>query len=181
MTYAVEAGSQLRSVFALRLFPDGSIMEQSDFLSLAGDAVSPALLWDRVFAGWAPCAIAAAADTASKIANRICGQVEAAYQEQLDRDGAAAGAWLMRRAIEIGGPVLRQTGDLFDPSPPQNDWRSCAIPEQRLAGLVADPSMPPVHRRDAAEALLRFRARTAEMPPFPRPVTRPLGMLMLVP
>ncbi|HEY0423734.1 MAG TPA: helicase-related protein, partial [Rhodopila sp.] len=165
MTYVVEAGSQLRSVFALRLFPDGSIVEQGDFLSLAGDAVSPNLLWGRLFAGWAPCAIAAAAGTAFKIADRIGGRAAAVYQDQFDRDGAVAHAWLTRRGIELGGPVLRQTADLFDASPRRSDWRSCAIPEQRLAGLVADPLMPAAHRRDAAEALLRFRARTAEMPP----------------
>ncbi len=35
VTYTVEIGALLRDVFALRLFPDGSISERSDFLSLA--------------------------------------------------------------------------------------------------------------------------------------------------
>ena len=54
MTYAVDAGTMSRSVFGLLLLPDGSISEQEDFVSIAGDEVGADGVWQRLFASWAP-------------------------------------------------------------------------------------------------------------------------------
>jgi len=73
ITYAAEVAGQsgilCRQLFALRLFPDGSVVEQQDFLSLSensvdappDDAPSVERLWRDLFAGWGADRIAAAA------------------------------------------------------------------------------------------------------------------------
>jgi superfamily II DNA or RNA helicase len=178
MTYAVEAGSLLRSVFALLLLPDGSVLEQANFLSISDDPVQPNELWQRVFAPWAPQAIVEAGLRAAVVADRIGAAGAAAYQNRLDRDAATVHAWLVGRANELCGPARPQTRDLFAPEPPESDWRSYAAPEQRLAEFAADPSVSTPQRREAADAMARSIVRP---PPFPRSTVRPLGMLMLIP
>ena len=178
LTYAVEIGSLLRSVFALRLFPDRSIVEQPEFLSLGNVGVCADGLWSRAFACWAPDAIAAAGTLAAEIAARIGSDVAVAYRHRIERADAIVRTWLARRAIELCGPLRVRTGDLFDPGPSEPDWRSCTDPKQRVAGFAADQSIPIAQRREAAEALARS---TAEPTPCPRPTLITLGMLMLVP
>jgi hypothetical protein len=174
----VEAGSLLRSVFALLLRPDGSVSEQADFLSIANDPVPPNGLWQSMFAPWAPQAIAAAGLRAAAVSDRIGAAGVAAYQNRLDRDAATVRAWLVGRANELCGPLRPLTRDLFASDPTESDWRRNAAPEQRLAEFATDPSVSAPQRREAAEALARSSARP---PPFPRCTMRPLGMLMLVP
>jgi hypothetical protein len=178
MTYMVEAGSLLRSVFALLLGPDGSVSEQADFLSIANDPVPPNGLWQSMFAPWAPQAIVAAGLRAAAVSDRIGAAGVAAYQNRLDRDAATVRAWLVGRANELCGPLRSLTRDLFASDPTESDWRCDAAPEQRLSGFAVDPSVSAPQRREAAEALARSSARP---PPFPRYTVRHLGMLMLVP
>jgi hypothetical protein len=178
ITYAVEAGSFLRTIFALLVSPDGAVKEQADFLSCAKDPVLPDGLWQKKFASWAPKALAAAGVRAVEVGERIASVAAASHQDRLAREDAVVRAWLVRRANELCGPVQARTGDLFSPEPTETDWRSCEVPEQRLAEFAADPKVPIARRREAADALERS---TAGPPPFPRPAVRTLGMLMLVP
>jgi hypothetical protein len=178
MTYAVEAGSLLRTVFALLLSPDGTVREQDDFLLCAKDPVPPDGLWREKFASWAPEALVAADVRAVEVGERIASVAAVAHQDHLARQDAVVHAWLIRRANELCGPVQARTGDLFSPEPTGTDWRSCEVPEQRMAGFAADPTVPIARRREAADALERS---TAKPLPFPRPAVRTLGMLMLVP
>jgi superfamily II DNA or RNA helicase len=175
MTYAVDAGSFLRAVFALLLSPDGSVTEQSDFLSVANDPVDPNGVWPLAFASWAPKAIAAAVPCAGKVAARIGAAAEVAYRDRVDRNHAATQAWLQKRTIELCGPPAPATADLFDRRPMD---RIVLGPKQRLAALAADPSASLSRRHEAAAILARS---AAEPPPFPRPTLTTLGMLMLVP
>ena len=178
MTFSVEAGSLLRSVFALRLFPDGTIQRQDLAAWLAGTLAPADGLWQQNFASWAPDALDAARRHAAELAERTCDEASALYQDRVGRRDAAVRAWLIRRTTELCGPVKRWTGDLFDPEPPANDWRHGQDSQQRLATFAADPDVPLPRRREAAAALARFQ----ETPPgFPRPAVRTLGMLMLVP
>ena len=87
-------------------------------------------------------------------------------------------AWLLQRANELCGKLVRQTADLIACSPPDEDWRSCSAPEQRLTGFVADPAVPLPQRREAADVLSKLRTQPAAFPPF---TVRMLGLLMLVP
>jgi ERCC4-related helicase len=178
MTYAVEAGSLLRSVFALRLFPDGAILEQGDFLTVVKDPAPADGLWSEMFASWAPDMVAKAGRRAAEVATRIGSTAAAAHEERLAREAGVRHAWLVRRTNELCGPAGPRTGDLFVLDPPEEDWRCCADPERRLACFAADSSVPVAQRREAADALARSSWRP---PPFPRPTVRTLGMLMLTP
>ena len=179
MTYTVEAGTKLRTILALQLFPDGTIQQHTDFLTVASKALRPAGLWEKHFATWATSAITKASRHARKAANRITTAAAKAHDARLDQDTAATQAWLSRRTIELCGPYRPETLDLFKPSLDQFDWRSS--PEDRLATLAADPSAPVPRRRDATEVLTRFQTLTAARQKFPQTVVRPLGMLMLMP
>jgi superfamily II DNA or RNA helicase len=179
ITYSVEVGSLLRDMFALCLYPDGSVMERP--LWLSEHAVTEDDSWGRHFADWAPDAIPAAGPTASVIAERIAVAFAAEYRDRVARDIAVARVWLGRRADELCGTGVARTGDLFDIGPSPGDWRSCLVPEQRLSGFAADPLVSSSQRHGAADVLARFRLITADQSPLPPPSVRTLGFLMLVP
>jgi superfamily II DNA or RNA helicase len=175
MTYAVDAGSFLRAVFALLLSPNGSVTEETDFLSVANDAVDPDGVWSLAFASWAPNAIVAGQPCVNKIAERIGAAAEAAYKDRIERTNAITHAWLRKRTIELCGPPAAATADLFDRRPEDN---ALSDPQQRLAALAADPSAALSRRHEAAAILARS---AVQPPPFPRPTLTTLGMLMLMP
>jgi superfamily II DNA or RNA helicase len=181
VTYTVEIGSLLRLVVALRLLPDGSISEQQDFLSLAQPVATGEALWNKLFAGWAPDVMKAAALRAATIADGLASTLAVVQRTRTEREIETAKTWLLRRSNELCGPVLQSTGDLFTIEPSAGDWRSCPAPDQRLAGYGADPAVPAARRRDAAEVLARFGSIVADRPKLPAPTVRPLGLLMLVP
>jgi superfamily II DNA or RNA helicase len=181
VTYTVEIGSLLRRVVALRLFADGSIREQTDFLSLANHAATGEAPWSNLFAGWTPDAMTAAGRRAATIAAKTASAFAIEHRARTDRETATATTWLLRRSHEICGVVSSGTGDLFTAELPRDAWRSCPVPEQRLIGYCADPVVPAAQRREATEVLSRFRAIVADRPKLPEPSVRTLGLLMLVP
>jgi superfamily II DNA or RNA helicase len=176
VTYIVEVGSLLRDVFALRLCPNGSITEQR--LLLSDYSVTRDDSWDRLFAQWAPDAITAAGLAASEIAKKSVCAFTVRHQDRVARDNVVTSAWLGRRTIDLCGAVLPWNGDLFKTEPLSSSGHS---PEQRLSGLIADPSAPPAKRREASDLLARFCSTTRNQSPLPPPSVRMLGMLMLVP
>jgi hypothetical protein len=179
MTYTVEIGSVFRDIVALRLYPDGSVTEQT--MTLPDQPAPWTNLWHQQFANWAPTAIMAADATATGIAERIVSKFEVEYRERVARDTAVARTWLERRIAELCGATVPWIGDLFDTTPDPNDWHACPVPEQRLSAFAADPSMPSSKRREAAEVLARFHNVIESQSPLPPPSVRPLGLLMLVP
>jgi superfamily II DNA or RNA helicase len=106
VTYTVEVGSLLRTVFGLRLSPDGSIEEQLDVLSLANGAATMDGQWDRLFAAWATDAIAAAGPGVAMIADRIEAAFGVEHRDRLGRETAVVEVWLERRSNEICGVRL---------------------------------------------------------------------------
>ncbi len=161
MTYTVEAGSLLRTVFALLLCPDGSVSEQADFLSIANDPVPPNGLWQSMFAAWAPEAIAAAGLRAAAVSERI----GAAGVAGDIRAGSIAmppllRAWLVGRANELCGRAT-----------PIDERPVCFRTQRKATGgamrhrnngwpeFATDPSVSAPQRREAAEALARSSAR----------------------
>jgi superfamily II DNA or RNA helicase len=181
VTYTVEIGSLLRDVFALRLTPDGSISEQLDFLWLAERPVTRQDRRTRSFVTWAPDAIAAAEPRAAAIAQQIASAFAVEYQDRMDQNAAVAAAWLQRRSNELCGAVVPLIADLFDTEPPAGDWHSCALPDQRLSGLIADPLVAAPRRHEAANVLARFRSLIGNRKVLPPVSVRVLGLLMLVP
>jgi hypothetical protein len=180
VTYSAEAGPSLRKIFALRLFPDGSITEQADFLAFAGQGAAAGNLWRRRFSKWAQAAMAMAARDAAAVAERIAVEAEAAHRDRNNRDIAVVRSWMTARCAELCGAAGFRTLDLFDPEG-SDDWRTCVEPERRLAGFIADQSEPVSQRREAIDVLDRLRAVTARKTSLPRPTASVLGMLMLVP
>ncbi|MFL5288196.1 MAG: hypothetical protein ACJ8AW_46370, partial [Rhodopila sp.] len=185
ITYMAEigdhSGTLFRKLFALLLFPDGSIQEQTDFLATAGFAVLPDRLWHKRFASWAPGAMDAAKARAAVVASDIAGEFSISYREKLDRDAATLRAWVDQRTNELCGPPSDLVGDLFATGQTTDDWRRALPSEQRLAALAADTSVAALRRREAAEILARIGSITANRLPLPEPNVRTLGMLMLVP
>ncbi len=196
MTYVAEIGGPhgvvFCQVFALRLFPDGVIEPQSDFLSLGTpeptlsnvlpiDGQRADRLWRTRFGSWGMTQIAAAEPVAHAAANLLAASFAAAHRQRLDNDIAVAQVWLQRRSAELCGAVLPSIGDLFDGGPPIAAWRTCAVAEERLSGFAHDAGVPVPHRRDAADILSRFRAIIQQPHALPPPSVRTLGMLMLCP
>ena len=171
VTYSVEVGSLLRRIFALLMYPDGSITEQSDFLLLARQQAAGD---GSRFAGWET----EAGARATAVADRITSAFMVAHRERIDRASKAARAWLERRTNELCGEVKPWIGDLFDTEPSS---RVPLIPEQRLAQFAADPSLTAAQRRDAVDVLTRFRSICPDPSPLPPRSLRILGLLMLVP
>ncbi|WP_428489730.1 helicase-related protein [Rhodopila sp.] len=180
VSYVVELGGLLRQVIALRLFADGALVEQADVLALAQQEVPADLVWDRRFAAWAPSALAAANAHAAMIRDRLAADFIAQHQRRIEREDAAANAWLRRQSVELCGAFDPRSGDLFDAGPSDADWRVCADPEQRLSSLVADATIVPARRREAAEVLAGFRSVAGRRTALPSASVRMLGMLMLV-
>nr|WP_294504537.1 helicase-related protein [uncultured Rhodopila sp.] len=182
ITYAAEIGGRsgtlLRQVFALQVFPDGTVQQQPDFLALAGNAVSPDGAWQARFASWAPPAIEAAASRAAAVADEIAIGFSTRHEARLKRQRATLDAWLVQRVNELCGAPVARPRDLFDDGPGAKDWRSPAPAAERLAAFAADASVPVAQRRQAAETL---RSIAPEPPPLAKPAVRTLGLLMLVP
>jgi hypothetical protein len=174
VTYSVEIGSLLRKVFALVIYPDGSITEQPDFLPVARQEVAGDC---AVFTDWT----AAAASRAVSVADRIASAFTIVHLDRINRASVAARGWLERRTNELCGSVVPWTGNLFDAEPSTSDWRTCPIPEQRLVRFVADPSLTPSQRREAVDVLARFRIISPDRAALPARSVRVLGLLMLVP
>jgi hypothetical protein len=181
LTFTAEIGSLLRRVFALRLYPDGSIEEHDDPLALAKHPATRDDLWSRSFAGWVPSAITAARSEAASIADRLASTFALEQQERVRRDTTALRAWLERRSTELCGTLQPWVGDLFDTGPAPGDWHSCPVPEQRLSGFMTDSLVAMPQRREAANVLARFQSITANRSPPPLSSVRMLGMLMLIP
>jgi hypothetical protein len=118
---------------------------------------------------------------AATIADRIAADFGVAHRDRMRRETGAAHDWLLRRSNEICGAVLPSTRDLFTAGPGPGDWRSCPLPEQRLSGCVADPTVAVAQRREAAGVLAGFRTLIAEPPELPAPSVRTIGLLMLLP
>jgi superfamily II DNA or RNA helicase len=180
LTYAAEAGALFRSVFAVQALPDGTVRALPDILAPAIAERSDPNLWNRCFKAWAEAAIPVAADYAAAVANRLTADCMVAHRTRIARDTAATLAWLERRATELCGPPKPAIGDLFQTVAEPETWRTGFAADRRLADFAADPAVPAPRRRDAAEALSRFRLVTEPTPP-PRLVVRWLGMLMLCP
>jgi hypothetical protein len=152
-------------------------VEQVDFLSTARPAEPQEDVWRRRFAGWVPDTTAAA----TVVADRIVSAFTSAHVDRIDRETAAARVWLERTANELCGPVQFLSAGLFDTEPDEEGWRSCSIPEQRLARFAADISQTASQRREAVSLLRRFRDILPAPASLPTRSVRMLGMLMLVP
>ena len=127
------------------------------------------------------CWEAAAESRAEVVSDRLVSAFMVAHRERIDVANRSARAWIESRANELCGAVVFGADDLFGAGPAEDDWRSCAIPEQRLARFASDPLQTPLRRRQAGDLLSNFRDMSPDRGELPPRSLRMLGLLMLVP
>ena len=89
--------------------------------------------------------------------------------------------WLRVKADLLCGTFAPPMEDLFGASKPVPLWRSQEEPKIRLISLATDPETSDHRRRAAGDALETFQKMEA-LGVTPGPImSRPIGMLMLVP
>jgi hypothetical protein len=141
-------------------------------------------VWHKLFASWVakrrPKAEAVAAIAMQREASRLAAGHDRVMEQEVER----LESWLCRRADDICGPFVPQTGDLFGAVNRRPDWQSLSAPLDRLAAFAADADNAPALRREAHTALELFQRRSIENTGhatlFP-PELQPIGMLMLTP
>ena len=84
------------------------------------------------------------------------------HQRRTEREASDLQDWLRRRADDICGAFVPQTGDLFGAITVGPDWRLLSAPLDRLAAFTADADNPPARRREANSVIELFQRRTRE-------------------
>jgi Type III restriction enzyme, res subunit/Helicase conserved C-terminal domain len=172
-----------RQIVAVIATPDRPPVEIDRWLAV-GDAestVTGAGVWDRLFASWSERAQSKSRDLLSRIASRRHKAFVARYDKMKKQQTAQSRRWLRVKANIFCGPFTPSTGDLFGVPDTGPAWRVERDPLTRLISFATDPATAAAKRREANEVIATFQAiePTSTMPgPI---VSRPLGMLMLVP
>ena len=162
--------------------PDLPPVEISDWLAMGSPELSiDTSVCNELFANW----VDEAQNDASLLVDAIasCRHVMllARHTASHETEAARSRRWLRVRADLLCGASVRGTEDLFGAPDPDAGWRSQDDPLTRLIMFATDPEVPKVKRREANETIGIFRAMAlSDAPPGPV-VSRPLGMLMLVP
>jgi superfamily II DNA or RNA helicase len=139
-------------------------------------------VWDRWFAPWAEPARVDAGFLADRIAAQRHSAFVARYEASRTDIAAQSLRWLRARAdLLCGGAFAAPTGDLFGKPDSGPAWRYEADPVSRLISLATHPDTAAAKRREANGALETFRdvQATGAMPDAA--VSRPIGLLMVVP
>jgi superfamily II DNA or RNA helicase len=172
-----------REIVAVLIRPDRLPVEFSQWLSFGASdhVVSAANVWDNFFEFWAPPADSDIEVLISGIASRRYKAFIERYQSLRQAQTDQARRWLMVRSERLCGAFMPPTGDLFGGSKSEPSWRDQNDPLLRLIAFATDPDVPAPKRRDANETLEVFHANGSSDASPDAIVTRPVGMLMLVP
>ena len=187
LTFEIEAQVASRVVFreviAVLAGPRRPPTECKQWLDLGTPEPSVPIesIWARMFAPWAESALTEATSLAGRIASArhesFMRRFEASRREEIDRSRR----WLRVRADLLCGAFVPPTEDLFGESDKGPGWRSQEDPTRRLISLATDRNTPEPRRRAANEVLETF-PKMEHSHAMPDPVvSRPVGMLMLVP
>jgi hypothetical protein len=82
-----------------------------------------------------------AASIASAVMQRDASEFTADHQEKAERGAGDLRNWLRRRADDICGAFVPQTGDLFGATNVGAGWRLLSAPIERLAAFTGDAVM----------------------------------------
>ena len=187
LTYEMEIAVANRIVFreiiAVLASPDCPPIESSQWLFTGAPEYSATEegIWDRLFAHWAQPALSATESLVGRIRSQryeaFITRYEALRQEETERTRR----WLRAKANLLCGTFIPPTDDLFGGAEPGPAWRSQEDPMARLISLATSRDMTGPKRREANDALEIFRTiEPSNVMPGPI-VSRPIGMLMLVP
>jgi superfamily II DNA or RNA helicase len=141
-------------------------------------------VWQKSFVHWVPSRRREAETVATVALQRETAVAIAAYQRRTERETVELADRLRRRADEICGGFVPQTGDLFGAATDKADWQLLSAPFDRLAAFTADANNSPARRREANSAVELYQRRSAEYAAraaLSPPALRLIGMLMLVP
>ena len=193
LTFSAELRSAVRTelqrIIAVLLPIHGDAVEVSEpawWQNLAGTEQprSSEAAWRTLFAHWVPNRQRSAESVANAAMQRDVARVMADHQERTRREVDDLRVWLAKRANDICGAFVPQTGDLFGAVTGGPNWQSLSAPLDRLAAFSADANNSPARRREANSAVELFQRRSTEhaaRAALSPPVVRLIGMLMLVP
>ena len=191
LTFSVEMRSAVRTEFqrviAVLLPAQGDAVEVNEperWLQLAAPdrSLLAGDVWQTLFAHWVPNRQPEAASVASAAMQRDAARFTADHQRKAEREAGDLQDWLRRRADDICGAFVPQTGDLFGATKVGPDWRLLSAPLERLAAFTARRRQftgttsrgEQCHRAVPAAAAWNGAALSP-------PVLSLIGMLMLVP
>jgi hypothetical protein len=181
----ISIGSRVafREIIAVMVRPDYPPAESDQWMALGTSKyfVSDESVWDRQFAYWASQGLLDSELMVSGIGLQKHEEFVERFEAMKHEGTARSRHWLRVKTDLLCGAFAPPTGDLFGASASGPEWRFQEDPMTRLISLATCPETPPSKRREANETLEAFR--TIEFPSaLPGPiVSRPIGMLMLVP
>jgi hypothetical protein len=190
LTFSVEMRSAVRTEFqriiAVLLPAQGDAMEVNEperWLQLAAPdrSLLTGDVWQTLFAQWVPKRQRKAASIASAAMQHDAARFTADHRGQAGREAGELQDWLRRRADDICGAFVPQTGDLFGVAKDGPAWRLLSAPLERLAAFTGDADISSARRREANSAIELFQRRSGEGAALSPPVLSLIGMLMLVP
>jgi hypothetical protein len=193
LTFSAElrsaARTEFRRIIAVLLPIGGDAVEVSEpawWKDLAGTEQprTSEAAWPTLFAHWVPNRQRSAESVANVAMQRDAARVMADHQKRAEREADDLRDWLAKRADDICGAFVPQTGDLFGAATDGPAWQSLSAPLDRLAAFTAVANNSPARRREANSAVELFQRRSMEhvaRAALSPPVLRLIGMLMLVP
>jgi hypothetical protein len=178
--------TEFQQVIAVLLPAQGDAVEVNEperWLQLAAPdrSMLAGNVWQTLFVQWVPKRQRKAASIASAATQRVAARFTADHQGKAEREAGDLEDWLRRRADDICGAFVPQTGDLFGATNVGAGWRLLSAPIERLAAFTSDADNPPARRREANSAVELFRRLTVARAALSPPVLSLIGMLMLVP
>ncbi len=105
-------------------------------------------VWQTLFAHWVPNRQRQAASVASAAMQRDVAGFTADHQRRTEREASDLQDWLRRRADDICGAFVPQTGDLFGASQGWSGIGDCC--PHRLSVWRPSQPTPTIHRHDVA-------------------------------
>jgi hypothetical protein len=187
LTFQLEIAAAHRIVFreiiAVIATPNCPPAECNDWLAFGthNHAFLHDAVWNRLFSPWAASARSAADHVVGQIASQRHTSFVADYHAATQQETTRSQLWLRVKADQLCGTFIAPIRDLFDAPEIGPIWRRQQDPLTRLVSFASDRDVTVSKRREANDALGTFRAmQAANTPPGPI-VSRPIGMLMLVP
>ncbi len=187
LTFEVSISDFNRSVFrhivAIAVEPGRSPIEMSVWLDQAepGPRLSSDGIWDRLFASWAGPARARSETLAAEIASRDHRAFVERHETMKHHEVDRSNRWLRTQCDRLCGSFVTPTYDLFGAPPAGPEWRHRDDPHVRLLSFATDPETTGPKRREANDILEAFRMIEPSSAAPDTVVTRPIGILMLVP